>query len=69
MAEEYREHFGEHAYDEQGNYIGTFEPETESQAAWADLAAEYGVEVAEPHAAEDGAESAPPEADAASDEE
>src|SRR5690348_12461286 len=22
VAEEYREHFGEHAYDEQGNYIG-----------------------------------------------
>ena len=40
VAAEYREHFGEHAYDEQGNYIGTdystaeFEPETEAQAAW-----------------------------------
>src|SRR5438067_1707507 len=43
VSEEYREHFGEHAYDEQGNYIGTaaFEPETEAQAAWADYAAEY----------------------------
>ena len=45
VAEEYREAFGEHAYDEQGNYIGydyagaEFTPETESQAAWADLAA------------------------------
>src|SRR5437762_5467178 len=34
VAEEYREHFGEHAYDEEGNYIGSidysqFEPETE----------------------------------------
>src|SRR3989475_10600977 len=34
VAEEYREHFGEHAYDDQGNYIGPevaagFEPETE----------------------------------------
>ncbi len=44
VAEEYREHFGEHAYDEAGNYIGpiNFEPETESQAAWADFAAELG---------------------------
>ena len=44
VAEEYRQHFGEHAYDEQGNYIGatTFEPETEAQAAWADYAAELG---------------------------
>ncbi len=45
VAAEYREHFGEHAYDEQGNYIGAeytaFEPETEAQAAWADLASEY----------------------------
>ena len=46
VSEEYREAFGEHAYDEQGNYIGTFEyatdaeftPETEAQAAWADYA-------------------------------
>jgi small subunit ribosomal protein S1 len=46
VAAEYREAFGEHAYDEQGNYVGNidyaeFNPETESQAAWADLAAEY----------------------------
>ncbi|MEY2419687.1 MAG: small subunit ribosomal protein [Actinomycetota bacterium] len=44
VAAEYREHFGEHAYDDAGNYIGAdfsaeFEPETEAQAAWADLAA------------------------------
>ncbi len=43
VAAEYREHFGEHTYDDAGNYIGTdysnFEPETEAQAAWADLAA------------------------------
>lgn len=44
VAAEYREHFGEHAYDDQGNYIGIteFEPETEAQAAWAEWAAEYG---------------------------
>src|SRR5690348_12036621 len=41
VAAEYQEHFGEHAYDEHGNYIGSFEPETESQAAWADFASEY----------------------------
>ncbi len=45
VAEEYREAFGEHAYDSEGNYIGydysatDFTPETESQAAWADLLA------------------------------
>jgi small subunit ribosomal protein S1 len=43
VSEEYREAFGEHAYDEEGNYIGTYDyseteftPETEAQAAWAD---------------------------------
>src|SRR6266851_6503778 len=49
VAEEYREAFGEHAYDDEGNYIGTFDyahteftPETEAQKAWADYAAEQG---------------------------
>jgi len=46
VAAEFREHFGEHAFDEEGKYIGNidygeFQPETESQAAWADLAGEY----------------------------
>jgi small subunit ribosomal protein S1 len=41
VAAEYREAFGEHAYDEHGNYIGAggfggFEPESEAQAAWAE---------------------------------
>jgi len=47
VSEEYREAFGAHAYDDEGNYIGThdygdleFTPETEAQAAWADYAAE-----------------------------
>ncbi|HVE46465.1 MAG TPA: 30S ribosomal protein S1 [Acidimicrobiales bacterium] len=55
VAAEYREHFGEHAYDESGNYIGpiVFEPETEAQAAWADYAAELGDQVP---AGEPGAE-------------
>src|ERR1700687_6025493 len=49
VAEEYREAFGEHAYDAEGNYVGPFEfaeaeftPETEAQAAWADYVAEHG---------------------------
>jgi len=47
VSEEYREAFGEHAYDEHGNYIGydystaEFTPETEAQAAWVDYAAEH----------------------------
>ena len=47
VAAEYQEAFGEHAYDEQGNYIGEFAnvdftPETEAQAAWAEYAAGLG---------------------------
>jgi small subunit ribosomal protein S1 len=68
VSEEYREAFGEHAYDAEGNYIGTFEyadteftPETEAQAAWADLATPHAAP-AEPAAGEEpaagGAESA-----------
>jgi small subunit ribosomal protein S1 len=44
VSEEYREAFGSHAYDAEGNYIGginygEFTPETEAQAAWAEFAA------------------------------
>ncbi len=48
VSEEYREAFGEHAYDEHGNYIGfdyaatEFTPETEAQAAWSEYVAEHG---------------------------
>ena len=49
VSEEYREAFGEHAYDDEGNYIGPFDfaeseftPETEAQAAWAEYVAEHG---------------------------
>jgi len=55
VSEEYREAFGEHAYDDQGNYIGGFDyaegefmPETEAQAAWADFAEELGTPVVVP---------------------
>jgi small subunit ribosomal protein S1 len=45
VAAEYQAQFGAHAYDEHGNYVGAaeyseFTPETEAQAAWADLANE-----------------------------
>jgi small subunit ribosomal protein S1 len=48
VAAEYRDAFGEHAYDEQGNYIGAagftdFEPESEAQAAWAEYIEEEGL--------------------------
>jgi small subunit ribosomal protein S1 len=52
VAEEYQEAFGEHAYDEQGNYIGgfgytaDFTPENESQAAWAEYGSEQTVQQA-----------------------
>jgi len=34
VAEEYREHFGEHAYDDQGNYIGPVYDSEEYEQAW-----------------------------------
>ena len=34
VAEEYREHFGEHAYDEQGNYIGPTYDASAIESAW-----------------------------------
>ena len=39
VAAEYQEHFGEHAYDDEGNYIGG--DDSEGQEAWAEL---YGAE-------------------------
>lgn len=65
VAEEYREAFGEHAYDEEGNYIGAYDystveftPETEAQAAWADFAEQKGaiVKPLESAVSEDGTE-------------
>ncbi|MGH9149766.1 MAG: 30S ribosomal protein S1 [Acidimicrobiales bacterium] len=73
VAAEYREHFGEHAFDDEGNYIGQidygqFTPESESQAAWAELADEFGPggelgaedEASADHDAGNGAAAAPP---------
>ncbi len=74
VAAEYSEAFGEHAYDEEGNYIGPygytdaeFTPETEAQAAWAEYVAENpglaapGEAAAPPEPAGEG-EGSPPEA-------
>ena len=40
VAAEYREHFGEHAYDAEGNYIGPdWSEDPDAAAAWADMEA------------------------------
>ncbi len=57
VAAEYQEHFGEHAYDEEGNYIGTADYDaTEARAAWEEF---YENEGAEGGAPAEGAEAAP----------
>ncbi|MCU1496596.1 MAG: rpsA [Acidimicrobiales bacterium] len=50
VSAEYQEHFGEHAYDESGNYIGG--DSSEAQEAWAEYYAEH------PEALEAGTEAA-----------
>ncbi len=44
VAAEYQEHFGDHAYDDEGNYIGApiDESGSEGQEAWAEFFAEAG---------------------------
>jgi small subunit ribosomal protein S1 len=66
VSEEYREAFGAHAYDAEGNYIGNYDyseteftPETEAQAAWADYAAEHSTPDAAAAVASPETESAP----------
>ncbi len=63
VAAEYQEHFGEHAYDDEGNYIGgatepaaaePAEAESEGQQAWTEYYAEG--EVGTTEVAEDGTE-------------
>jgi small subunit ribosomal protein S1 len=59
VADEYKEHFGEHQYDAEGNYIGpALEHSEEAEAAWA----EYFVE---PEAGGDAATPTTPEPEAA----
>ena len=57
VAEEYREHFGEHAYDAQGNYIGTAvtADDADREAAWAEYYNEYGGSEESPDAPPAGA--------------
>ncbi|MDQ3462895.1 MAG: hypothetical protein M3471_07695, partial [Actinomycetota bacterium] len=41
VSAEYQQHFGEHAYDESGNYVGA--PDVvDAEQAWAEYYAEYG---------------------------
>jgi small subunit ribosomal protein S1 len=44
VSAEYQEHFGEHAYDDEGNFIGG--ETTEAQEAWAEYYAEHPEELA-----------------------
>ena len=62
VAAEYQEHFGEHAYDEEGNYIGvTGESDTEAQEAWAEYYAENPEAAAEAQAQAEAAAAGPAE--------
>ena len=72
VSEEYREAFGAHAYDAEGNYIGNYDyteteftPETEAQAAWADYAAGHSTPDADAAAPAEGALAETAAADAA----
>ena len=50
VAAEYQEHFGEHAYDDEGNYIGS--DYSEGQEAWEEYFAEHGGEAPIPTSGE-----------------
>ncbi len=70
VAAEYQEHYGEHAYDEQGNYIGpAFEEEPEAGAVEGEAAVEADAgaiaEAPEAAVAEPDVAEAPPAADEA----
>jgi len=54
VAAEYQEHFGDHAYDDSGNYIGT--EYSEGQEAWEEYFAEHGEAAAPTPGADDAAE-------------
>ena len=47
VAEEYREHFGEHAFDAEGNYLGAAD-DAEREAAWAEYYEQYGEDARPP---------------------
>ncbi|MGH9138586.1 MAG: 30S ribosomal protein S1 [Acidimicrobiales bacterium] len=60
VAEEYREHFGEHAYDEQGNYIGPAFDTAGYEEAWEQIEHEQA-EQAEQVAVDEPVEAQPAE--------
>ncbi|MEM9654084.1 MAG: 30S ribosomal protein S1, partial [Actinomycetota bacterium] len=63
-AQEYQEHFGEHAFDDEGNYIGPTEVDPATEAAWAEYYEELeggGQEGGGEAPAEPAAEAAPAE--------
>ncbi len=51
VAQEYQEHFGEHAFDEEGNYIGPTDVDPAVEAAWAEYYEELDPESPEAAAA------------------
>jgi len=65
VAAEYQEHFGEHAYDDEGNYIGG--SDTGAEEAWADYYAEAGEAVPGAAPAEGTETEAAPATDEAAD--
>ena len=58
VAAEYQEHFGEHAYDEEGNYIGEIETDEDGEAAAAvePLSADIAADIEAAYAQVDGME-------------
>ena len=67
VAAEYQEHFGEHAYDEEGNYVGTADYDaSEARAAWEEYYEGEGADGAAPGAEGAAAEAAPADGEAAS---
>ncbi len=66
VAAEYQEHFGEHAFDEEGNYIGPTEVDPATEAAWAEYYEnlEGGEAAAEGTAAPEAPEATEAEAEA-----
>jgi small subunit ribosomal protein S1 len=71
VAPEYQEHFGEHAYDSEGNYIGSADDDitSEGQEAWEEYYASQGETIAPDSEATDpeGAEASHDEVEAPSD--
>jgi small subunit ribosomal protein S1 len=68
VAEEYREHFGEHAYDDEGNYIGPTYDASAIESAWEEYEkSESGERGDVPELPQSDASDHPPSSDAGSD--